>query len=192
MYGEAMSDPLNARAKSLEDAYFSAAEAKAIEKLKEKAERAYTKKDIQQLTGISNDVVLEKLADLKIGGAAVLVMSFFPMIAVAWADGQILAEEKEIIMRLVATMGVQPGGPTHEYLDKWLAEKPEPMWMRLWTEYVQALCEKMKPEDRALLKNTVVGRARVVAEAAGGLLGVLWNVSKAEKHVIEQLEQAFT
>ncbi|MEW5742536.1 MAG: hypothetical protein AB1938_26700 [Myxococcota bacterium] len=168
-----MSDSLHARAKSLEDAYFTAVEEKAIAALKEKMERAYTKKDIQQLTGISNEQVLDKLADLKIGGAAVLVMSFFPMIAVAWADGHIRPQEREVIMRLVEAMGVQKSGPTHEYLEKWLAEKPEPMWMRLWTEYVQALCEKMKPEDRALLKNTVVGRARVVAEAAGGILGVL-------------------
>jgi enoyl reductase-like protein len=186
-----MSDPLHARAKSLEDAYFNAVEEKAIAALKEKMERAYTKKDLQQLTGITNEQVLDKLADLKIGGAAVLVMSFFPMIAVAWADGQIRPQEKDVILRLVASMGVQEGSAAYEYLNKWLVEKPEPAWMRLWTEYVQALCEKMKPEDRALLKNTVVGRARVVAEAAGGILGVLWNVSQAEKHVIEQLEKAF-
>lgn len=186
-----MSDSFSARSKSLEDAYFSAAEEKAIAALKEKMERTYTKKDIQQLTGISNEVVLEKLADLKIGGAAVLVMSYYPLVAVAWADGHIRPQEKDIIMRLVDSMGAQAAGPTHEYLDKWLAEKPEPMWMRLWTEYVQALCEKMKPEDRELLKNTVVGRARVVAEAAGGILGVLWNVSEAEKRVIAQLEAAF-
>ena len=36
-----------------------------------------------------------------------------------------------------------------------------------------------------------LGRARVVAEAAGGILGVLWNVSETEKHVIAQLEAAF-
>lgn len=186
-----MSDPFDARAKSLEDAWFSKADEEAIKRLKAKMERAYTKKDIEQLTGIANEKVLDALADLKIGGAAVLVMSYFPLVAVAWADGKILPEEKDVIQRLVASMGAAQGGPAYEYLDKWLAEKPEPSWMRLWTEYVQALCEKMKAEDKALLKNTVVGRARVVAEAAGGLLGVLWNVSDAEKRVIEQLEAAF-
>lgn len=186
-----MSDPFDARAKSLEDAWFSKADDEAIKRLKEKMERAYTKKDIEQLTGIANEKVLDALADLKIGGAAVLVMSYYPMVAVAWADGKILEEEKTVILRLVASMGAAHGGPAHEYLDKWLAEKPEPSWMRLWTEYVEALCEKMKPEDKALLKNTVVGRARVVAEAAGGILGVLWNTSDAEKNVIAELEAAF-
>ncbi|MEW6430677.1 MAG: hypothetical protein AB1730_04140 [Myxococcota bacterium] len=186
-----MSDPFEARAKSLEDAWFSKADEEAIKRLKSKMERAYTKKDIEQLTGITNEKVLDALADLKIGGAAVLVMSYFPLVAVAWADGKILPEEKDVIQRLVASMGTAPGSPAYEYLEKWLVEKPEPAWMRLWTEYVQALCEKMKPEDKALLKNTVVGRARVVAEAAGGLLGVLWNVSDAERRVIEQLEAAF-
>lgn len=186
-----MTDPFEARAKSLEDAWFARADEEAIKRLKEKMERAYTKKDIEQLTGITNEKVLDALADLKIGGAAVLVMSYFPLVAVAWADGKIDEEEKKVILRLVAAMGASQGGPAYEYLEKWLAEKPDPSWMRLWTEYVQALCEKMKPEDKALLKNTVVGRARVVAEATGGIFGVLWSTSAAEKRVIEQLEAAF-
>lgn len=191
MYPRVMSDSLIARAKSLEDAWFSKAEEEAIKRLKAKMERAYTKKDIEQLTGISNEQVLDALADLNIGGAAVLVMAFYPLIAVAWADGQILPRERDIIMRIVASMGVQDQSPAHEYLVKWLGEKPEPTWMRLWTEYVHSLCAKMKPDDKALLKNTVLGRARVVAEAAGGILGVLWNVSESEKKVIEALEAAF-
>jgi hypothetical protein len=186
-----MSDSFEARAKSLEDAWFLKADAEAIQRLREKTERAYTKQDLSGLTGITNEQVLDALADLKIGGAAVLVMAYFPMVAVAWADGVIEEAEKALILQLVAAMGAPQGGPAHAYLDTWLTQKPEPSWMKLWTDYVHALSEKMKPDDKALLKNTVLGRARVVAEASGGLLGVLWSISDAERRVIAELDAAF-
>jgi hypothetical protein len=56
---------------------------------------------------------------------------------------------------------------------------------------VRALVTRMKPADIALLKATVLGRARVVAEASGGFMGLSWGVSEAEKAVLARLEQAF-
>lgn len=186
-----MSDPFDARGKSLEDAWFSKANDEAIQRLKEKTARADSRKDIEALTGITDPQVLDALAGLGIGGAAVLAMSYYPMVAVAWADGTVEPEERAAILQAVEGMGVAEGDPARDYLEKWLSEKPEPTWMRVWTDYVRALCEKMKPEEIALLRNTVVGRARTVAEAAGGILGALWKVSQAEKRVINELEAAF-
>jgi hypothetical protein len=42
----------------------------------------------------------------------------------------------------------------------------------------------------AQLKNSVMGRARAVAEAAGGILG-LASISSAEKQKLDELEWAF-
>lgn len=184
-------DAFVARAKSLEDLYFSKADEEAIDRLKKKMQHAATLAELKHLTGITHESVLESLASLNVGATAILLMSYYPMIAVAWADGEVVAAERELILQLAAMMGVKPKEPAYDYLEQWLREKPELRWTKLWTEYVQALSEQMRPDDRSLLKNTVLGRARVVAEVTGGIMGVLWNVSHAEKQVLKQLESAF-
>jgi hypothetical protein len=42
------------------------------------------------------------------------------------------------------------------------------------------------------LKQDLLGRARGVAEAAGGFLGLGKRISSAEQAVLTELEQAFT
>lgn len=184
-------DSLDDRRKALEEQFFQKHEKELVAKMKDAAAKQSSKEELQKLTGISDEAVLEALANLKLGGAATLVMSLFPVIEVAWADGNLDAKERAAIMEATKGIGLEQGSPAWEYLNKWLDEKPEPSWHELWAGYVKALCAKMKPDDKALLKATVLGRARTVAEASGGFLGVAFRVSDAEKRVLTKLEQTF-
>lgn len=184
-------ESLDDRRKALEEQFFQKHEKELVQKLKDAAAKKSSKEEIQKLTGISDEQVLETLADLKLGGAATLVMSLYPVIAIAWADGKLDAKERTAIDEACKGIGLEQGSPAWEYLTKWLDEKPEPSWHELWSGYVKALCEKMKPDDKALLKATVLGRARTVAEASGGFLGVAFRVSDAEERVLKKLEQTF-
>ena len=185
-------DSLDDRRKALEEQFFQKHEKELVQKMRDAAAKASSKAELQKLTGISDDKVLEALSELKLGGAATLVMSLFPVIEVAWADGNVDEKERAAIMEAAKTVGLEQPSPAFEFLTKWLAEKPEPSWHALWAEYVKALVVTMKPDDKALLKATVLGRARVVAEASGGFMGVAFRVSDAEKRVLAKLEQAFS
>jgi hypothetical protein len=46
-------------------------------------------------------------------------------------------------------------------------------------------------QAKQALKQDLLGRARVVAEAAGGFLGLGTRISSAEQAVLTELEQAF-
>lgn len=184
-------DSLDDRRKALEDQFFQQHEKELVQKLKDAAAKKSSKEELQKLTGITDEQVLESLSDMKLGGAATLVMSLYPVIEIAWADGKLDGKEREAIMEAVKGIGLENGSPAWDYLQKWLAEKPEPSWHDLWSGYVKALCAHMKPDDKALLKATVLGRARTVAEASGGFLGVAFRVSDAEKRVLAKLEHPF-
>jgi hypothetical protein len=187
-----MSTVFEDRRRALEDQFFKHHDEKLIEKMKEASRHDATKDELRGLTGITNEQVLSALADLKVGGgAAVLVMSLYPLVEVAWADGSVSEQEQAVILRLSASIGLKDGSPGSEYLAKWLTKKPDAVWRTLWTDYVNALGAMMKPDDRAVLKGTVLGRARVVAEASGGFLGVAWRVSATEHAVLTDLERAF-
>ena len=77
------------------------------------------------------------------------------------------------------------------------AEAPAPAagtWaiaLATWKDYVRALAETMSAEDRRFFKGRVLDRARGVAEAAGGFLGIGSKVSAPEQKVLDELASAF-
>lgn len=185
------SDAFDDRRKALEDQFFKQQNEAALQKLKDQQQRAATRDEIQQLTGITNPGLLDALANLKLGGAAVMVMSVFPLVEVAWADGKVDDKERRVVQQQAENVGISKGSEAALLLAQWLDERPDLSWHRLWADYVGELIKRMKAEDRELLKNEVLGRARLVAEASGGLLGAGFAVSGAEKKTLEKLEQAF-
>jgi len=55
---------------------------------------------------------------------------------------------------------------------------------------VEGLCEHMTPEQVRAPRVDLIERARAIASASGGLLGV-GKVSETEAGMIQQLESAF-
>ena len=93
-----MSDAFDDRRKALEEEFFKKQNESLLKKLSDDASRTSSKEDIARLTGISNQTVLNTLADMKLGSAATLVMSMFPLVEVAWADGVLDAEERRVVL----------------------------------------------------------------------------------------------
>lgn len=185
------SDAFDDRRKALEEQFFKQQSEAALQKLKDQQARAATKDEIQRLTGISNPVILDALANLKLGGAAVMVMSMFPLVEVAWADGKVDDKERLVVLQQAENVGIAKDSEASLLLAQWLDERPEQSWHQLWADYVSELVKRMKTEDRELLKNEVLGRARLVAESSGGMLFSGFAVSAAEKRVLEKLSLAF-
>ena len=87
-------DSLDDRRKALEEQFFQKHEKELVQKMKDASAKKSSKEELQKLTGIADEQVLEALADLKLGGAATLVMSLYPVIEIAWADGNLDAKER--------------------------------------------------------------------------------------------------
>ena len=62
--------------------------------------------------------------------------------------------------------------------------------LEVWRGYIDELKESLGERSRAHLKSGTMGRAKAIAEAAGGFLGVA-SISAAEKKMLEELEWAF-
>jgi len=59
-----------------------------------------------------------------------------------------------------------------------------------WGGYVTELVANLSAEEREAMRARLVERARKVAKAAGGMLGIA-SISDAEKRVIAALEKPF-
>ena len=176
-------DFLDDRRKALEEAFFAKQNAELLRRLREPEGQ----KDLATAVGIQDKAALDRLAGHGIQGNALAAVSLAPLVLVAWADGSLEEPERQAVLSAAAEAGIPAGGPAHALLTQWLAQHPPQDLLASWTDYVRALA----PEARAALRKDVLGRARRVAEAAGGFLGLTSKVSAAEEAMLKRLEGAF-
>ena len=118
-------------------------------------------------------------------------VALIPLIEVAWADGKMDAREREAILFGAESTGIPKESPSHGLLRIWIEDPPAPDLVDAWREFISALSREFSEEQRGRLQRNLLGRARAVAEAAGGFLGLGPKVSKEEKAVLESLARAF-
>jgi len=136
--------------------------------------------------------VLGRLLDLGVGGDTLAALSLVPLVEVAWADGNVDAREREAILAAAAASGLAREGAGGRLLDGWLARAPGSDMLDAWRDYVAGVCATLSGDEKRTFKQELLGRARAVAEAAGGFLGLGDKVSDSERAVLEDLERAFS
>jgi hypothetical protein len=181
---------LGDRGKSLEDEFFRKENARAIERLRELKERTTSRETLAKAIGITNEKIIDRLIELGIRPEIVSALAIVPLVAVAWADGSLDAKERQAVLERAEKSGIAAGTADHDLLRSWLEKKPEPRLLAAWTEMVRGLAESLPSQELAALKTGLVERAKAVARASGGFLGV-GAVSAAEQDAIDRLESAF-
>ena len=184
-----MSDAIAERGKELEEAFFRRLNEKTVADLKARAELAQNRDGIGKLTGITNTGLLDTLAGLNLSPATVAAFGLLPLVEVAWADGTVDAKEQRAVLDAATQVGVT--GPGLDVLTQWLAAKPSAEVFAAWQQYASAVVARLSDADKQLMKHEMLGRARTVAEASGGILGLGNKVSSAEAAVLKKIEDSF-
>jgi len=184
-----MSHPLNPDARALEEAFFARENSKLLERMRERAERAERRAALREVAPHADDALLDHLIDLGIRPETALAMVLVPLAVVAWADGSIDARERAAILSAAEERGVAHGSPGHALLETWLSRPPGPEILAAWKRYIDATWSVFNDVERRAMRERMLGLARGVAEAAGGILGIR-SVSAAERAALDELEQA--
>ena len=103
----------------------------------------------------------------------------------------LVSEVLTAVLSAAELNGVEPGGPGHQMLDGWLGHRPDGRLLQAWGEYMVELCAALKPGEKRALRDELMGRARQVAEAAGGFLGLGNKISPEEQVVLDELAKVF-
>jgi uncharacterized tellurite resistance protein B-like protein len=184
-------DFLGDRKKALEESFFAKENARLAAKLKAERASQAASEALAAASGIRDAAILKKLVDLSLGPDTWLAISLVPLVEVAWADGSIDAKERQAVLGAAAQNGIQSGTPAASLLENWLTTRPGPEVLRTWGEYTVAVCAKLDAPQRQALAVDILGRARAVAAATGGILGLGNKISDAEARVLSELEKAF-
>ena len=179
---------LRDRGRSLEDEFFRREDQRLIERLSQLRGAEATLEALGKASGITNPAVLEKLMELGVRPETVAALSIVPLVEVAWADGALDAKERRAI---VERAGVARDSTAGALLETWLDRRPDPKLLTAWTHLIQAMSEQLGPDEAARLKTGLLERARAVAAATGGFLGVGSKISAPEAAMLDKLEAAF-
>jgi hypothetical protein len=181
---------LGDKVRTLEDEFFRKEDQRLNARLRELQDKVSSREALGKASGIKNEAILDKLLQLGIRAEGVAALALVPLVEVAWADGSIDERERREILGRAEKSGIALGSTDHALLQSWLERRPEPKLLSAWTHMVEGLCEHMTPEQVRALRAELIERARAIASASGGLLGV-GKVSAAEADMIHQLESAF-
>jgi tellurite resistance protein len=182
---------LKDRGKALEEAFFRREGDRLREQLRLQEEEAAAREALAEASGISDEALLARLAALGIRAETLAALTLVPLVEVAWADGRMEPRERDAVLRGAESSGIESGSPSHGLLRLWTEDRPAPELMRSWKAYIRALTAELSADQKWHLEERLLGRARAVAEAAGGFLGLGSKVSAEEEAVLKQLEEAF-
>jgi tellurite resistance protein len=152
--------------------------AKLRERLQESAEDL--KASTTAAEGGTRLSLAARIEALGFAGQAAKVFDLLPLVHVAWADGGIQAGERATVLRLLELRGLPPG-EAWTVMEALLEERPSQAYLDVSLDVLRDLLEAKGDDGR-----TIVGLCVVLAESAGGFLG-LGAISKAERQMIETI-----
>ena len=123
--------------------------------------------------------------------STIVAILLLPLAEVAWADGKVDADETEIVLHTAYALGYGKESSGVRLLKGWLVEQPEERLFSIWRDYAVELYGHLSRTTRERLSALIVERAKAVANATGGFLGV-HKSSAGERNVIEQIETALS
>ncbi|MBA3394324.1 MAG: hypothetical protein H0T89_16885 [Deltaproteobacteria bacterium] len=181
---------LEERGRALENQFFEQENKQKLAAIKNKMESQNSREELRKASGMSDDAVLDKLVSLGLRANTIAALSLVPLIYVAWADGSIQDNERTAILQGAHGKGLEAGTDGYELLQDWLKKRPTEELFTAWESYIKALSAQLNDEQARLLRNQIVGFAKMVATSAGGILG-FGKVSGDEEKVLTRIEAAF-
>ncbi len=177
-------------AKASEEEYFRKKEKELLEKLRTKAAAETHRKGLAEAVGLENKQILDILQDMGFDGSTVVLLFLFPLLQVAWSDGEVSDEERALILKAARTHGVEEGSAAHRHLDVLLRTRPAPVLFERALTVIQDLLRFQQVEARQSTSIRLIDACEKVAAASGGFLGLGPKVSAKERSVLRRIASA--
>jgi len=186
-------DAFKDRERGLEEDFFRKSDAKLIEKMRDKARLDEIVSELAKVLQVENPELLRRVMDLGIDMSTGPALILAPLVQVAWAEGKVTDKERETVLRLAATRGVEKGSPAGAQLLAWLDRRPHDAVFHAAIEVIKAGLSHLPSNEREERIGGIVQACREVSEASGGIakaLGVGSGVSTEEQSMLDVVTAA--
>jgi len=186
-----MKDVLKDRGRGEETDHFRKMDQQLIEKMRERARVSDIAKALAAKLRVDDEEMLTRVRELGLDeqtGPAILLA---PLVQVAWSDKGVTDAERNVVLEIAASRGVESGTPAHTKLVAWLKDRPSDKLFETATECMRIGFSVLPPAERDERIKALVASCRRVAEASGGSLGKLLGlgdgVSGDEEKVLDAI-----
>ncbi len=131
------------------------------------------------------------LAELQAAGFTpdnLALLHLVPLVDVAWAEGEVTRRERELISALAARRGVVADTPAFRQLEGWLDRRPDDQFFETTYEAIRKALALENEASRHADQQDLVARCTRIAEATGGILGMV-SISKDERECLKRIAE---
>src|SRR5262245_21133365 len=184
-------DMFQLRELCLEQEYFGKKEFALLEKLKAVFQKKVDKESISKATGVTNEQILDRLVSMQLNGELMRAFELYPLVEIAWADGDLSESEAKSVLAAGEKLGVGPGSRAYRMLEDRLHKGPDPEARKIWFLYAEELRKVLSPSELEAFRNDLLERARGIVAGTGHLERLLIDVG-GERKILKAIERALT
>jgi hypothetical protein len=187
-----MSESLDKERQAMHDAFFADRDQELLEYLGQVGlgEQQQRRDALQQAAGVKDPEVLTRLEQLGVGPSAMTAFALLPLVRLAWADTQISQGEFAALLKAAEEDGIVYGTPSYRLLSRWLDERPSEPMIEAWIAYAEALSKELDETSLEVMRQATIERAKRIAQASGGILGLGDKTSHDERNALLDLQRA--
>jgi len=187
-----MSDDIfGKRGKYFEEEHFRKKEFELLEKLKGVFQKKMDKESLRQASGVTDEHLLDRMVEIQLKGEMMAAFQLYPLVEIAWADGDLSESEARSVLAAGEEHGVRPGTKAHEMLERRLHVGPDPEVRKIWFLYADELRKNLTPRELETFRDDLLARARAVVASTGHLERLLVDVG-GERRIMAAIEKALT
>ena len=179
-------DALTKRGRALEDEYFRNKDRELIEKIRQAAATEQARQDLGRKAGLADPQDVQELQDLGFTPDTVGLLPLVPIIQMAWAEGGIAKAERELILRLARSRGIEAGSAADQRLTEWLTHQPAEAVFAGATRLIRAILDSGAAQTGNLNADDLVKYCEEIASASGGVFGI-GRVSAEERALLASI-----
>lgn len=152
----------------VEAEYFHKQDAELLAKMREGARLQEVTQALAEKLRVDDAELLRRVVELGLTretGAAILLA---PLVQVAWAEGGVTERERETLLEIAASRGIEAGSPAHAQLLEWLRQRPPDALFETAMEVMKVALAVLPPGEREERIRALVEACQRVAQASGG------------------------
>lgn len=179
-------DIISERGRGLEEEYFRKRDRELIEKMRQEAAVEQARGDMARKTGLTDPALLQELQSLGFTPETVGLLPLVPILQVAWAEGGITSAERDLLVKVARSRGIEPASDADRQLSEWLDRRPDAGVFASAGRLIRAMLDAGSPELGSLSVDDLVRYCEKIAAASGGVLGI-GRISPEEKALLSSI-----
>ena len=169
-----------------EEEYFRRKDRELLERMRDAAAAADTRKSLENATGIHDAAQIEELQALGFTPDTLALLPLVPVLQVAWAEGGVSGAERAMIVDLARSREIAAGSAADAQLQEWLDRRPSEETFRKASRLIGAMLDQPAGAEMQVSADDLLKYCEQIAQASGGLFGI-GSVSAEEKSALQQI-----